>query len=273
MSVRHLGCLLLLAACGGGTGETPRETTAGSPTGDQREAEPPRDSACNVIATEEGGETRTTRYAFRAGVLSEVVVTDGVSGRSFTTRYTWDHDRRTVRVEKLAEGQDPRPPLEMRYAGTRESGEIVGEHVFDESLLQRVTWHYDAEDRPVRRDQEWLPSPEERAAGVEPRVESDACSYDGAGRPATFELSLEGEPVLLIFYTYDGAARYPRGIVEKHLVGPEVPPRDNTIAEVDTNAQLRVTWPGEGEHRITRYEGECEPVFFPAVCSSAAAPQ
>jgi hypothetical protein len=274
----HLTAAIAIAACGGGesateqsANDTSSSTTGGSsnPAG---EAAPPARSTCRVVVEEAGGQGRSSEYSFAHGVLTEVVVTDSASGRSFTTRYSWDEDRRTVRVEKLAEGQEPRPPFVMRYQGSRGDGRIVGEHEKDGSLLERVTWHYDDEERPVRCDHEWLPSPEERSAGMEARAESDACSYDGEGRPATYELSLEGEPVLLIFFRYEGNADFPSGIVEKHIVGPEVPPRDNTIAEVETNAQVRVTWPGEGADRATRYEGDCRSVFFPAVCSTGAAP-
>jgi hypothetical protein len=286
----HLTVAILVSSCGGGesvTEQTANETstsTTGGSSGARTEAAPPAHSTCRVVVEEAGGQGRTSEYSFEHGVLTRVVVTDAVSGRSFTTRYTWDEDRSAVRVEKLAEGQEPRPPFVMRYRGARGDGEIVGEHEQDGSLLERVTWYYDDEERPVRCDHEWLPSPEERSAGMEARAESDACSYDGEGRPATYELSLEGEPVLLIFFRYAGDSDIPSGIVEKHIVGPEVPPRDNSIAEVeptggaggrersDAFVPVRVTWPGEGADRATRYAGDCRAVFFPAVCSSGAAP-
>ncbi len=274
----HLTVAFLAVACGGGESATEASANESSPSttaGSSRPRPGPAPAArssCRVVVEEAGGQGRTSEYSFAHGVLTEVVVTDAASGRSFTTRYDWDEDRRTVRVEKVAEGQEPRPPFVMRYRGSREDGQIVGEHEEGGVLRERVTWHYDDAERPVRCDHEWMPSPEERSAGMEARHESDACSYDAEGRPATYELSLEGEPVLLIFYRYEGDADYPGGIVEKHIVGPDVPPRDNTIAEVDAGAQVRVTWPGEGANRATRYEGDCRSVFFPAVCSSGAAP-
>ncbi len=266
-----------VTACGGGESASGGETTehpstgaTGATSGSSAPAAPAR-STCRVVVEEADGG-RVSEYTFDHGVLSEVVATDTVSNRTFTTRYQWDDDPRRVRVEKLAEGQEPRPPFEMRYQGTRADGQIVGEHSEDGALLERVTWFYDDAQRPVRCDHEWLPTPEDRAEGFEARAESDECSYDGQGRPATYELSLAGEAVLLIFYRYEGDADFPSGIVEKRIVPPDTPHRDNTIANVERATEVRVTWPSEATDRETRYEGDCRSVFFPAVCSTNAAP-
>ena len=52
-----------------------------------------------------------------------------------------------------------------------------------------------------------------------------------------------------------------------------MPVRNNSIASVEISRYVHVTWPEDGAVRTTRYEGACESVFFPAVCSSSSAPR
>jgi hypothetical protein len=267
----RMAVVLVLTACGGGAA-VGQETEAPRPrSGELESSRPPERSACAVAVHVGEAESHTSEYSYVGDVLQEVIVRDAHSGRTFTTRYAWEDADRTVRVEKHAQGDEPRRMV-MRYEGSRADGEIVGEHMRDESLLERLTWHFDERRRPVRTEHEWLPTPEERADGRESRSESDVCIYDDDGRPTTYELNLEGELVLVVFYRYESDGRYPSSIIEKHIVPADIGARPNSIASVEMSPALRVTYPSEAEPRTTRYEGSCESVFFPAVCSTAGAP-
>jgi len=264
------------ATSGGGT----EPATTGQNQGPDPEASAGRDegaptvSRCTVQVTEDGRARGTTVYVYTAGTLTEVVAEDPESARRFTTSYTYREGGSAVEVEKSNnQGGEPATAL-MRYEGGRSGGPVVGERLEGESVVERITWWFDGQERPLKRNHEWLPTTAERTLGLEGRAEGDVCRYDDSGRPVEFDMSLVQERVLEVRYHYEGDAGFPTTISERHVAegndGETGPAATVEILSEDP-ADLTVVW-ANAPTRATHYRGDCRAVFFPAVCSAASAP-
>ncbi len=268
-----------MAACGasnaasGGSTE-PATTRPDREASTRRGESAPTVSRCTVQVMEDGRDRGTTVYVYTAGTLTEVIAEDAESARRFTTSYTYSEGGAAVEVEKTNnQGGEPATAL-MRYEGGRAGGPVVGERLEGESVVERITWWFDGQERPLKRNHEWLPTTAERTLGLEGRAEGDVCRYDDTGRPVEFDMSLVQERVLEVRYHYEDDARFPTTITERHVTDGndgEAGPAATVEIRSEAPADLTVVW-ANTPTRATHYRGDCGAVFFPAVCSAATAP-